>query len=153
MNQNRWLSLFFILLGIALYWFSQDIRPAQQLTDPGPAFFPRVIAASMIGLSLVLMFQPTKSSLRKENEQPDNRTGFTKLVLSSVLTIVYVFALNLIGFMIATVIYMTTTMWTLSPRNPRQLPLFIVLSVVITAALMFSLTRWLGIAPPEGILF
>jgi putative tricarboxylic transport membrane protein len=153
MDQNRWLSLFFILLGIALYWFSQDIRPARQLADPGPAFFPRVIAASMIVFSLVLMFQPTKSSLRKDNEQPINRAGLAKLLLSSVLTIVYVFALNLIGFVIATVIYLTATMWILSPKNPRQLPLFIILSAVITAALMFSLTRWLGIAPPEGILF
>lgn len=153
---NRWVGAAFALFGVILFWGSFSLPAAGNLGDPGAAFFPRSIAVLFVVLGIFLAFRADRPI---DTQSPSNEDGANERekpvrpLLSAAAALLYVPALSLVGFIPATLVYLITAIWILSPRRIGQLPSIIGVAVLFTLAISFALTRWLGVIPPQGTLF
>lgn len=155
-HTDRWVGVAFALLGAALFWSSMGMRSGAYLGDPGPAFFPRVISILIILFAIILIFRARESNQDSQagpvSDDASNSGGLRRFILTSVAALLYIPVISLIGFVFATSVYLITAIWILGPRKWTHAPVIIGFAVLFTLSLAFALTRWLGVAPPQGIL-
>lgn len=152
-NENRWIGAAFVLVGIGLFAWTSALPDSRNLGDPGPAFFPRIVAILIMAFASLLILQPHVAEEEAADGEAATRERPINLVLSAVAAILYIPSLNILGFTLATILYLSAGMWILSPRRRSQLPVVLGISVVFALGLGFALTRWLGVVPPQGSLF
>jgi putative tricarboxylic transport membrane protein len=105
--------------------------------EPGPAFFPFILASVLLGLAVVIIIR----GLRE-------RQGFDGPVLRPVglvvLTTVYAFAFSSVGFLISTLVYTAGVVLVLGERGR----LVIVIPLLTTAFIYGGFVIGLGVALP-----
>jgi putative tricarboxylic transport membrane protein len=70
-------------------------------------------------------------------------------VVVTIATIIYVFVLPIVGFVVTTAVYLALLSFYLGTRKPLKLILF---AVLYTAALYGVFVAWLGVRMPAGFL-
>lgn len=152
-TENRWIGAAFILFGVGLFAWTSALPEPRNLGDPGAAFFPRVVAILFVVFASVLVLQPHVPEEESAEGGEATREPPLNLILSAVAAILYIPSLNVLGFILATSVYLSLGMWILSPRRWVNVPVILAISVLFTLGLAFALTRWLGVIPPQGVLF
>jgi len=112
-----------------------------------PVFY--ILVATII-IYLALQFykyykRKDVSSNKEENDEFDGK----KALYFSVLTIIYVFLLDYIGFIVLTFVYMTILMLGLGVKNKK---IIILTPVILISLIYISLEILLNIKLPEGLL-
>lgn len=135
-----------VLFVVALvYYASTRNLPAGQ-GEPGPAFFPILLAFVLGGLGLSILFQGIKKSTER-NQEPGY--GFWKPGLTIVLTAIYVVVFPALGFAVSTWLY--TLSVTVMFRRDRRL-LLVVVPTVSTSLIYLLFRIGLGVRLPSGPL-
>ena len=127
------LAAVMLAISAAVWWSSLDLPPAM-LEPIGPAAFPRVVAAILGLLALVVLGGALR---RREAPKPDptdagpRRPGLALVTLA--LTIAYIGAMELgwLGFRVATVVYLLALGAALAGLDRRRL-----IPVVATAIIL-----------------
>jgi len=112
----------------------------------GPGFFPMVLSGLMILFSVLLLF-----SLRKEKSEPIHLFAQKNAVVfvSLLATIVYIYMITILGFLLATGIYLFGLMFYYKVGLIKN----VMISVLVTAAIHGVFTQFLMVQLPRGILF
>jgi uncharacterized membrane protein len=147
-------SIVFGVLGIALIIGAAQL-PKSKVMDIGPDFMPKVVGIIILVLSVILLVQ-TILKLKKEGTgevAPDN-SDYKRVFGSLILSILYVFLLQKIGFIICTLVYLFCQIFVLAPdtrRTKKDLILYLVIDVLFTFIVYFLFRYGFKIVLPAGI--
>jgi hypothetical protein len=157
------LCLFWVGVGLFFLWFARDIPVASFTSegDPGPRAFPRWLGAALVigGLFEIvrqrLLKSPAKSEAPKEATPALSRLNGL-VVLSAVA--IYIPALTLIGFSVATFCLVTGLLRFLGSRWWISAVTAITLVVLIQLLFAYGFnvplpTNYWGLVLPGGFLF
>ncbi|MGH3097647.1 MAG: tripartite tricarboxylate transporter TctB family protein [Streptosporangiales bacterium] len=115
----------------------------------GPGFFPRLIG---LGLSITLAIALARS-LRQgdggEGEGDGNATYVRALLVMLGATALYAVVFEVVGALVASVIYMVTV---LAAINPRRWVMNVSIGVLLPLALYLMFQTWLNAGLPAGVL-
>lgn len=138
-------SIISILVAVFVLYETKDF-PSGAQNVPGPAFFPRIIAILIIGLSGLLIVM---TYIRKE-ERNINFTSKNdlKAYITIAIILVYIVLMNILGFIIATPLFLITMIYYYGMRNYVK---NIIISVGVTALIFTIFKILLAVPLPQGI--
>jgi hypothetical protein len=144
-NRNVVAALVLIALGV-IYGYLTAGLPKRSLPDtPDPSFFPWIITASLLALSVALLVQ----GLRGPRSVPNLAGGLRAPAVFLTLFAVYVAALPFTGFVIASVPFFAGLMWL---YGERRRGLIGVVSIALPLILVLVFRHGLQIPLPTGVL-
>lgn len=140
-------GLALILLSVAT-WITASQFPAVGDTDVGAGFFPKLIAAVLILLSVVMM----ASSFRRQvdNGAEEGPTSWRKIILGFVLTFAFLALVSFAGFYISAPIFLFVFMWLFGYRKPVSV---VAVAVLVTLFIYLVFEKVLQVPLPAGVFF
>lgn len=168
-KQELRLSIFFIVLGLLIFIISFTVKKRTVLTI-GPGFMPRIIGGLITLLGAIHFFQhtvrkkvaPARVPKEKPIYEPSSANSESALSISKgkhlvlfsiVLMFLYVGFIEMIGFPIMTVIYLTIQFYVLSShRGIKTIMLYLIVSLISSGIITFIFNELLGLFLPMGIL-
>ncbi len=145
-------------LGFA-YYQTGLIKGQEGIT--GPAFFPKMVIVVMLVLLVIITINDWRQE-KKEAEQGKFRSGVTlqqgirryaKVILVFAMTIVYVYLLDVLGYVVDTILYLIIMSLVLKDDWKEKLPFTVVLMVVFTFGIYVIFTYLLQVQVPAARLF
>ena len=119
-------SLIFMIFAVVIFTQSLDLRPGVG-GDVGAGFFPRAISVMIMVCGIVIIIQ----ELRKNSGEKLLSKYVAKALLLGIMTVAYVFLMNLVGFIIVTPIYIFLFLFFINQRKWHMMAIY---SVVLTAS-------------------
>ncbi|MDO4269260.1 MAG: tripartite tricarboxylate transporter TctB family protein, partial [Eubacteriales bacterium] len=149
-------GVFFMVLSAALIVMAQ-LLPKSKVMDIGPDFMPMVIGVVTFILAAILTFMNVKNFKMRAaelegTEIPD--CDYKRVLSSIILVLIYVFTLQPVGFLIATMIFLLLQMLVLSPddeRDGKHVVRLLIIDVVFTLVVFFLFRYGFKIVLPAGI--
>lgn len=149
-------SIFFIAISIWMIVMAQAL-PKSKVIKLGPDFMPTVIGVVTLILALILLIKTFLSRKSRDlcisKEQPED-VDYKKMLSSLILILIYVFILQPIGFIIATMLYLLPQFIALAPKNERtknNIIKWTVLDFLFTLIVFFMFRYGFQIVLPAGI--
>ena len=106
MNKDRVGSLIFVLAGIYGILFSLRI-PMGKWNEPGPGVFPLCVSILLLASGMAgFIRRKVKGEERKKLDWPDEMRKLPPLLKIVGLTAVFILALDRVGFLVATTLYL-----------------------------------------------
>ncbi|MFZ5945341.1 MAG: tripartite tricarboxylate transporter TctB family protein [Bacillota bacterium] len=141
------------LIGVSLcgyvFWASGKF-PEDNVLLLGPSFFPRLLAWALFFMSIVLLVKALMGKSMESKEKFDIKDpGIQRAGIALLATIVYIFTLDFLGFIIGSTIYLVFLMYLLKLRSYGRMFL-ISLSVTFIVFAVFRV--FLHITLPLGFL-
>lgn len=123
-----------------------------------PAYYPRLLIYIILFMTVSLIISEfiknKKVGTEKSEDSCDNKNASKReitLTLKFILAIVlYSLLLKVLGFVIATVLFLISAMMILGYKNYKNM---VILTVIITAIVYFGFTNILNVRFPSGIFF
>lgn len=158
-------SITFLLLGIAYFIGTFFIKEysgyGTQSVDS--SFVPKILGVLMIGLSVFLLVQTllenkrAEATTQVESTIPDDdevvKTADNKsFIIILVMMIIYLALMESLGFIITTAAFMICSIFFLTPKEKRNIPLTLILSLVMAVGSYYLFVYSLGLMLPAGIL-
>ena len=139
-------TLFFLAMSVGVFAMARTF-PGAAGGAMGPGFFPMIIAGIVFFLCILLLI----SSRKEKDDGGALLTRTNAMVLLSVaITFVYIFAMRILGFPLATFLYIFSMMKFLNVKG-RIFPL--ILSVAVTGVIYAVFTVFLTVLLPRGVIF
>lgn len=143
------LSIVLLISGAALWLAAQKIEVGAAMGQGGD-FMPKLCSTVWLILSVLLLFQSI--SIREEGEESQiSLKGFFSTLI---LLFAYVLLLDIIGFVLTSIVYMFVQMLLFVPeeyRNRKSLVLFAVISVITPVAVNALFVNVFALILPTGI--
>ncbi|OFO61137.1 hypothetical protein HMPREF3023_02805 [Peptoniphilus sp. HMSC075B08] len=142
------ISVVFMLVGIFIYIQAMNIEPLMK-NELGSGYFPKVVAGTMIVLSILNLFL----NLKKTHIEDENNTksdlfgGLSTIALIGIYSLLY----QKVGFLIGTSLYLFLQILILAPKEKRNIMLFAIISVVFSVFVYYLFTRIINMPLPKGI--
>lgn len=144
-----------LIVGGLVYGYLAQGLPVRSLPNtPGPSFFPYVITAVLLALSVGLLVQALASKRDPEapgsggaTDKPDEGRRLALLSLGALIA--YAALLPFLGFIVATVPFFAFLMVLFSERRP----LVVAITACAATVILYALFRYgFGVFLPRGIL-
>lgn len=146
-QKNVLIAVLFLVFGVALYWQSTGIRQRMK-NDMGSGFFPKVVAVCIVTMAGVRLATALKEPSKAAEKSDSDPVGG---ILTIVFTCLYAAAFNDVGFIISTGVFLLLEMLVLTPKEKRNIPLIVGLSV-ITPLFVYALFVYAINSPlPKGL--
>lgn len=139
------------LLSLFLLWQTREI-PTPPLLPLGPAFYPRVVLAVLVVLSLIMVVSGLRAPAAAR--VPDWRAWFARyrpIVAVFALFGLYVLAMPVLGYPLSTVLFVAVMQWLLGRRGWRRLPAVLAVAVGTALVTWVVFERYLFVFLPRGI--
>ena len=149
-------SIFFLVVGIALIIGARAL-PKSAVIDIGPDFMPTVIGVIIVILAAILLAESLKglkANIAKAEAEGKDDSDYKRVLLSLILSLIYVFVLQPIGFIISTLVYLFGQIFVLSPdekRTKKDIILYLVIDVIFVMVVFFLFRYGFKIVLPAGI--
>ena len=132
-----------------LLWTSRGL-PQPALVPIGPAFYPRILLGVTAALSVVLLI----TDLWRRGDRPAAPpVAYRLVVLTFVVFTVYVFLLPVLGYRVATLLFVGGLQATLDPpRSARAWALVAAMAVASTVVTYYVFEIYLNVLLPRGRL-
>lgn len=155
-NQYRDVYAGVIFLVISLAYYSGSFFETSSLmqAEYGPDFMPKIYAV-LLGLLSVALIATGAGRARRYEAPEGEAAGFDRQAaftagMSLVCITAYIYLIKLLGFLIASFLYLFCQAWLLSPKKKNVLGLLVF--AVIGAALIYLLfAKGIGLQLPRGI--
>ncbi|MDR1316578.1 MAG: tripartite tricarboxylate transporter TctB family protein [Spirochaetales bacterium] len=143
---SLFVTLFFMAWSIVFFFIARRYPPGVAGTT-GPGFFPMILSGIIFLLAVLLLL-----NIRKESGETVHLFSKknTTVFLSLLITVLYVVLISVVGFPIATLLYLFGLMMFFRIKSWKIL---IGVPVLTTAILYGVFTRFLFVQFPRGILF
>ena len=134
---------------LLLLWTSRGL-PQPALVPIGPAFYPRILFGVTAALSVLLLV----GDLWRRGARPSAAPASYRLVLRTFLVFtVYVFLLPVLGYRLATLLFVGVLQATLDPpRSWRAWALAAVMAAATTVVTYYVFEVYLNVLLPRGRL-
>ena len=138
-----------------LYW-QAGLVSVPPFIPIGPAFYPRAVLILLAGLAMWLIVEnllkgraPARGAKKAAGPAPNYR----RVLLGFFVFLGYVAALDLIGFVTSTFLFILGLSWATGPRHIREMPKLVAVSIVTTLATFLIFEKYLHVFLPRGLLF
>jgi uncharacterized membrane protein YcgQ (UPF0703/DUF1980 family) len=130
---------------------SYRLSIAMTTNGPGPGFWPFILGSLMV-LVAIILFINTFINREEFSKKliPLTKSGNIKAYIMMAMTAVYCALFEVLGFYLATVLYLPPIMYLLGMRKPKN---FILTTAGILAAIYIIFSILLSTVFPKGILF
>lgn len=139
-------------LGLVVLYESFQIRQSGGYSAVGPRFFPLVVAVGLLVLSLIFLLRTTlipDLDLGQLAAAEESTTHWQSVGLIIAALVTYAYALQLLGYVVATALFVPVVAWLLGSRN---LVRDLIIGVGIALVVYIGFTRFLGVRLPAGLL-
>lgn len=144
-------SVIFLVFGAAMLYMSLGIKKMVE-SDVGSGYVPAFIAVCILvtaGAKLILTLMDKKSSAnQKESAEKDLLGGAGTVGLMAA----YVLALEPVGFVLSSVVYLFAQILLMSNKDNRKPLLFAAISVILPVAIDALFVFVIKMPLPKGIL-
>lgn len=143
-------NLILVIAGVGLFISAQGIQTGNAMAQ-GSDFMPKLMTSIWMILSVILLLSGFRDSDAKEPGKMDLKRFFATLGL----LFCYIFLLNQIGFVIASILYCFIQMLLFSPpesKNKKNYIKFAVISIVCPIAVNLIFANMFYLILPQGNL-
>ncbi len=141
-------ALLFIAFGAVFYYLTFNLRPSPG-PDVGGAFYPRLLVYATFILSLKLLYNAFKKEKKDSEELFDFKDGgFRNVVLVVIISFIYLYLLDLIGFLLLTPFYLFLLLTIIEAKTFGHR---ILISILTTVTVMYVFQNFLNVPFPSGI--
>ncbi|WP_100399565.1 tripartite tricarboxylate transporter TctB family protein [Bacillus sp. FJAT-44742] len=169
-----------VLLAFSIVMYSATFNLGRlTVSQIGAEFAPRLVAIGIFILSIILLIQTIKDwrialkkdeqavseegKLAEEEAQEDiaeditespvsNAERYKNLGMTVGLIALYFWLMPIIGFLISTAVYLFVQFGLLAQRKYWNIPLFIILSIVVSTSIYYTFRLGFEVMLPRGIL-
>ncbi len=138
---------------------SLNLREVRRFGEMGSGFWPILILATAIVLTALLLLSSLRKSKKGEEKEapqeppsPEEAAGRKRarkiVVLCSVVTLAYIFAMQWIGFALATLLYVLAFILVLGERRKWVL---LVSPILVTVLILVVFSMFIAIPFPKGM--
>jgi hypothetical protein len=132
-----------------LLWVSRGL-PQPALVPIGPAFYPRILFGITAALSVALIVSDLRRRARRPAAAP---VSYRLVVLTFAVFTVYVSLLPVLGYRVATLLFVAGLQAALDPpRTARAWGLVVVMAIASTAVTYHVFEGYLNVLLPRGRL-
>ncbi len=147
-SRDGWAGLAAAAVSLVLFWLTLGLE-RNPLVPIGPGFYPRIVLGITAALGLALL---AREVLRRRGAAPAaSRLNYRLVVLTFAAFAVYVLLLPLLGFRVATFLFVLGATYLLEP--PRRTGLWVrgvVLAALTTAVTYYVFEHYLVVLLPRG---
>ena len=149
-------SIFFMLISVAMYFMAAAL-PKSKIMAIGPDFMPKIISLITFILAALLLVKTIYRTIKK-TEEPETAAkefDYRKMLCSLLLILVYVFLIQPIGFIAATLIYLLPQFIILAPKQERtkkRIIELLITDIIFTFAVYFLFRYAFEIVLPAGLI-
>ncbi len=141
-------AILFIIFASIFYYMSLGLR-ASPGPDVGGAFYPRLLVYATLILSIKLLYNAFKREEKDSERLFDfENGGFWNVVLVVIISFIYLYLLDLIGFLLLTPIYLFLL---LTIIEAKTFAYRILISILTTVIVMYVFQNFLNVPFPSGI--
>ncbi len=146
-------QLIFLLIGVGMYIYA-DISdfPILSANDIGSGSVPKIVCGLIVALALLKIFTILRSARKTEERSADAEKNWRKGLLVIAVLAAYCFTIKSVGFPVANPVMLFAEMALMAPAEKRNLPLFALIAVVVTAIVFITFYFGLDLMLPVGIL-
>lgn len=154
------IGIAFLILSALLFWASLDVKDFSSV-GVGASFMPRLIAGLFLIISLPLIIKGSRSTLQQGRTEPIISEhavqtkvfgGLPGVAISILLMYGYMLAIQSIGFIISSSIYVFLQTLVLTKDSEKRYILFLLTSILPTIATYYFFVDVFGISLPAGVL-
>lgn len=157
-------SIVLLVLAAVMYMGTLNMK---RLTDSvvGSEFAPRLVAGGIFILSVILLINGFRKArdfkveednsldeLEGEAEEAKEPINYMKVFWAALFFAIYIALMKPIGFLIMTAVYLFATMLLLSDSSQRKIPLFLIVSVIVSVVVYYIFKNLFYLFLPSGIL-
>ncbi len=146
---SRIFSSIMILLGIYVISVASQFPPGTNGVL-GPGFFPILLGILLIALSILQLVTSRKEPREENTSSSADPQATRRVIISCLVVIAYMILINIVGFLVATPIFLFTIMWFFSVRKKSIL---FTTSLVTTGLLYFIFLQFLSVSLPTGMFY
>lgn len=155
------IGIFLIILS-ALIYFNSDDFPQMNETHLDPGSYPKLVAALLFFLSLILIIKQTVVLIK--TKEFGFKNGFKdfllkqwheyRLVIFALIILgLYIFTLDILGFIISTILFIIVSSLLIGPIKKKNVITISIISFVMTLGIYFFFENVLYVRFPDGIFF
>lgn len=155
MGRDTWIGAGLLLLCGALYSQTGNI-PTPPFVPIGPAFYPRVILVLLAALAVWLILEDVVGATGRPGRAARPAVSAPNYRLVAVCFVLfggYVIGLSLLGYLLATFLFVLGLGWILGPRQARELPKLGAVAIGTALATYLVFEKYLHVFLPRGLLF
>jgi hypothetical protein len=155
MSRDTGIGIGLLALCALLYW-QAGLASAPPFVPIGPSFYPRVILLLTAGLAVWLIAEELfkkrapAGQVKKAAGSPSN---YRRVVLGFIVFFGYVACLTLIGYVVATFLFVLGLSWAIGPRDVREIPKLMAVAIGTAVATYLVFEKYLYVFLPRGMLF
>lgn len=148
-NINKYLSIFFVLLG-AIFLFASYKLPKYSLVPVDADAIPTFLGGTLIVLAILLFFVKDEVSEQEEDkESMKKEQSYWQVVIFIIAILLYITLLEVIGFFVVTALFIMSMTYLLGYR--RHL-INVIVSITVPSCFWMIFTFLLKIPLPAGII-
>lgn len=151
MGRDGWIGVGLLALSGWLY-ANLDKIPANPLVPIGPAFYPRILLLLIICLTLALIVQDLLAP-RKEKHGVKFETlwkDYRGTLLSFFLFALYVLLLPRLGYLVSTILFVSSLQWLLGQLLWRRLPVSVLIGIGTSFVTYVVFEKYLHVFLPRA---
>lgn len=149
---NLILGIFFLCLSSGYFLLTTQL-PDSKVNSLGPRFAPYIIATLVFVVALLLTVTSIRKLVKTRAETtPTADVGYWRVLFSMTAFCCYVYSFGLLGFPVATFIYLVVQMSIMAPKEKINLPLFCAIAFVTSGSVYYVFRYRLDVMLPPGIL-
>jgi putative tricarboxylic transport membrane protein len=151
MSRDGWIGVGLLFICGWLYTHLDRI-PANPLVPIGPGFYPWLLLLIILALALALVLQDLLARDRKkERTTITNRLQeYQPTLLSFCLFLLYVLLLPKLGFLFATILFVSSLQWLLGKPVWRRLPGSLLIGIGTSVVTYWVFEKYLHVFLPRG---
>ncbi|MFV0439809.1 MAG: tripartite tricarboxylate transporter TctB family protein [Lachnospirales bacterium] len=145
-------GLFIGLMGIIFLFLSMQIED-KGLVMLGSDFMPKLISVFFIILGTILSYTGFKASKNIEIEKNlQFKADYLAVGLTLGLFIMYVTLLDILGFIVVSILYLICQFLILARKEERNYMLFIIIAILTPIIINYIFVNFFNVMLPKGIL-
>ncbi len=148
-EKDKMTSLIWLAAGLAVCYGGIRLSIGR-LHEPGPGFFAFLSGSVLALLSLIVFLGTLRPKVDEKNEVLwKNRPNLLKTIYVTVMILTYTIAMNYIGFLVSTFLFLGVSFKILGTRSRLTVA---VCSILGGIGSWFIFKYWLGVQLPGGII-
>ncbi|CAO3380586.1 MULTISPECIES: tripartite tricarboxylate transporter TctB family protein [Azospirillum] len=146
------IAVLVMAVAVAAIIVAGDFPPTMLDTDVGPARFPIIFAVALLVLCAILVFNTLRAPAAPPDDpaQAEPKASYGTVAIGIVATAACLYAMEFVGYAIATPIYLFGLMWLMGRRNVIANA---AIAAVLTALIYAAFAVALSVPLPVGSLF
>jgi putative tricarboxylic transport membrane protein len=155
MGRDARIGLGLLALCGVLYWQAGK-APSPPFVPIGPAFYPRIVLVLLAALAVWLILEDVVGAKGRPGRAARPAVpapNYRLVVICFVLFGGYVIGLSLLGYLLATFLFVLGLGWILGPRQAGELPKLAAVATGTTLATYLVFEKYLHVFLPRGLLF